>query len=104
MKVRHLTWPRLGALAAGLLRPRCRGSSARCKRSAGTSPKIMLIVADDLGYGDTVPMAARGPRHADAVDRSPLQRGHDALLTLRRRAARPEGLRCRPAASPTAAA
>src|ERR1700730_15813956 len=56
MKVRHLTWPRLGAFAGGLLLAAVPAlfSPAQAQGPA-QKPNIVLIVSDDFGYGDSGP-------------------------------------------------
>ena len=53
MKVRHLTWPRLGAFAAGLLLAAVAGlvSSARAQAPA-QKPNIIVIMGDDIGWSN----------------------------------------------------
>jgi arylsulfatase A-like enzyme len=57
MKVQHLRWPSLGAFAAALLLATLPGSGVSPAQAQAPSqkPNIMLIVADDLGYGGTGP-------------------------------------------------
>jgi arylsulfatase A-like enzyme len=51
MKVRHLTWPRLGAFAAGLLLAAVPElvSSAQAQAPA-QKPNIVVIMGDDVGW------------------------------------------------------
>ena len=75
-------------------------------QAAQQKPNILFIVSDDTGYGDLGPYGGGEGRGMPTpnIDRM-AERRHDVLLLLRpaelhARAAR----RCRPAASPTAAA
>jgi hypothetical protein len=51
MKVRHLTWPRLGAFAAGLLLAAVPGLVSPAQAQApAQKPNIMFIMGDDIGW------------------------------------------------------
>jgi hypothetical protein len=74
MKTRHLRWVRLGVLAAGLLLIASPAlvSPAHAQQ---TKTKIIPLVADDFGFGDTRPLWRwRGSRHADAEHRPAVER------------------------------
>ena len=55
MKVRHLTWPRLGAFAVGLLLAAAAVLNPAQAQAPAQKPNIVLIVSDDFGYGDSGP-------------------------------------------------
>ena len=105
MKVRHLTWPRLGAFAAGLLLAAAPVlvSSAQAQAQQ-TKPNIMLIVADDLGYGDTGPYGGGEGRGmaTPGIDRL-ANEGMTLFSFTPSRAVPLGGRRCRPAVSPIGA-
>jgi hypothetical protein len=47
MKVRHLTWPRLGALASGLLLALAVPALGQAQQQ---KPNILVIMGDDIGW------------------------------------------------------
>ena len=52
MKVRHLTWPRLGAFAAWLLLAAATAAlpSPAQAQAPAAKPNIMFIMGDDIGW------------------------------------------------------
>jgi arylsulfatase A-like enzyme len=51
MKFRHLTWPRLGAFAAGLLLAAVPGLLSPAQAQAPSQkPNILFIMGDDIGF------------------------------------------------------
>jgi arylsulfatase len=70
-------------------------------QEARKKPNIILILSDDFGYGDSGPYGG-GPGRG--MPTPSLDRLADEGMTFFSFYAQPSGLRCRPAASPTAAA
>ena len=107
MKVRHLSWPRLGAIAAALLLATLPGAgvSPAQAQAPAQKPNIMLIVADDLGYGDTGPYGGGEGRGmpTPSIDRLSNE-GMTLFSFYAQPSCTPGGQPFRPAASPTAAA
>src|SRR5271167_4248391 len=104
MKARHLKWSRLGAMAIGFLLAAALLSPALAQ-APQQKPNIMLIVADDLGYGDTGPYGGGEGRGmpTPGIDRL-AHEGIRSFHFMTSRAAHREGPRCRRVAFPTAAA
>src|SRR5271166_3168435 len=52
MKVRHLTWPRLGVFTAGLLLATLLGGVVRpaLAQAPAQKPNIMFVMGDDIGW------------------------------------------------------
>jgi len=50
MKTRHLTWPRLGAIAVGLLLAAAGVPSPARAQAPAQKPNIMFIMGDDIGW------------------------------------------------------